>query len=666
MEFLEEFNKSKKIKLEDDDLYDLVAADRDEAERYFDSHIADAVVLRYQLLNANKDYYVARMARLSEKSSFVSSDIKDAVEWIMPSLTEVYFGADRIVGFFGRTPDDDPAILEKVIKFQTQTQNNDYLIIDQWCRDGLESGLGAIHVDWEKCEEIKYNWYLATPQEFFAIPPEEVRKNVKRAEPTPDGNYKLLVKDRIVKKDQLVIKNVRPGEYIYLPEKDADGINVFECRRHYMLYDDIRRLGKAKIFKNTEDDFPFLDTKASDSDSLDRIYDAMTNYNAEDENNTYLMSADTKTGQEGRKRVLVYDCFGKYDVDGDGILERVHVIICNGRVLYSKVWEYDRWPFQTISFFPASYQKWKEAVADFLQDIQDIKTALIRQIIINTALNNDPKFGVDASQTTAVKDLENGKKLVRINLMQNQKVGDFLQALPQHKLAPETMPLIEMIAGWQEQKLGITRYNQGLDSDSLNKTATGISKIMAASQQRLRKMARDGAETGIVPMYKFIIELDKKNLKEEFVFRITNNTYQFRPDDIKGEFDVKITSNIGLQDKAITAQNLMLVFEKILPPLLQIGAASPQGMFETAKQVVEELGFNNPDKFLGMEAAQVSQLQGQAQTEAVMQQLPMLLAGALKESGVSPERSAAAVQSVMRGMQQMSAAPQTQQMQEGL
>lgn len=654
MQLLEEYKPAKKFKVSDEDLFDIVISDKNEAERYFDASIAEGVIMRYNLLHSNKDYYKQKFEKLSELSSFSTSDVKDIVEWLMPSFTEVYFGADKIVGIFGRSPDDDPEVLEKVIKYQMQTQNNGYVLIDQWIRDAVESGLGVVKLDWEIIEEKKLNWYQATAEEFYSIPADQAEKMIKKVEALPDGTYKLLIREQVRVKDQPTIRNIRPGEYIFLPEQDESGRNVFECYRHYMLYDDIRRLGKAGIFRNTEDDFPFVDPHSDQGNSMVRIFDAIRNYTGEDDQESNTLDASLKDGQEGRKKVVVYECYGKYDVDGDGLLENVRVIICNGRVLFAEINEYDRNPFFTISFYANSYQKWKEGVADYLQDIQDLKTALIRQIIINTAINNDRVFGIDSNQPAAISDIQAGKKLIRVDLTGNKRIGDLLQAMPQYQLAPETMPLIELASNWSEQRTGITKYNQGLDSESLNKTATGISKIMAASQQRLRKMARDGAENGLVPLYKHLITLNKKNLDREFAFRLTNEYYEFHPDDISGEFDVQVTSNIGLQDKQLTVQNLMLMFGQILPPLLQIGAASPQGMFETAKQIIEEMGFTNPDKFIGIEAGQAG---AAMQTQALLQQLPQMLGQILQSAGLDPQTGAKITQALMAGIQQTSQQP---------
>ena len=655
MILIEEKVKKKKIKLSDSELFEAVLADKSEAERYFASAVAEGIVMRYNLLHSNKEYYKSKFARLSELSSFSATDVKDITEWLMPSFSEVYFGADKIVGIFGRSQDDDPDVLEKVIKYQMQTQNDGYVIIDQWIRDAVEAGLGVMKLDWEVREEKKRNWYLATAEEFYSIPPEEAEKSIKRVEALPDGTYRLLIEETVRTKDQPVMRNIKPGEYIYLPDKDESGRRVFECYRRSMLYDDIRRLGKAGVYRNTEDDFPFIDVNSDEGGSMARIAAAIRNYSGEDETESDNIDASYKDGQEGRKRVTVYDCYGKYDVDGDGLLENVRVVICHGRVLLAEINEYDRNPFFTISFYANSYQHWKEGVADYLQDIQDLKTALIRQIIINTAINNDRVFGIDASQPQAISDIQSGKKLIRVDLSGNKSVADVLQAMPQYNLSPDTLPLIEMANTWSEQRTGITKYNQGLDSDSLNKTATGITKIMAASQQRIRKMARDGAENGLVPLYRHLITLNKANLDKEFTFRLTNQYYEFSPDDIKGEFDVQVTSNIGLQDKQLTVQHLMLMFAQILPPLLQMGAASPQGMFETARQIIEEMGFTNPDKFLGMEAGQVG-------VQSVIQQLPMMMAQILKSAGLDPDTAAQITQALIGALQQQAQVqPQGQQ-----
>lgn len=644
MQFLKEHKKRKKLKISDDELYDLVMTDRQRAERFFNESIADSIIMRYDLLHANDEYYKKIMPKLSEKSSFTSSDIKDIVEWLMPSFTEVYFGAEKIVGIFGRSPEDNPDALEKVIQYQMQTQNQGYTTVDQWVRDAVESGLGVVKLNWQRDEKIKLNWYRVTADEFYDMDSAEAEKNVKETIANPDGTYDLLIREKVLIKNQPVIQNVKPGEFLYLPEQNSDGINMFECHRRLVPFDEIMQKVKVKKYRNVDDYFQFIDPVSEDNNSMIAIADAISNYT----NNEYSLglNAEAMEGQDGRKFVTLYDCYGFYDVDGDGLLEYVRAETCNGILLNAEIWDYERSPFFTISFYANSYQKWKEGVADYLRDIQDLKTALIRQIIINTSQNNARQVAVDANNAQAVQDLINGKQVIRLNLSGNRTVSDFIQAMPGHDISPETFTLLEILNSWSEQKTGITKYNQGLDADSLNKTATGISKIMAASQQRVRKMARDGAENGLVPLYKHLIELNAKHLDKGFTFRVANEYFEFNPDDVKGEFDVMITSNIGLQDKQLTVQNLMIMLSNILPLLLKLGVASPTGVFNTAKQVIQEMGFNSTEKYIGISESDIEQ----------REQLPMQLANALASVGMAPE----AIQQITGAVISQMQAEQTQ------
>lgn len=663
MEPVENVEHKKKIKIADDELVDMLMSDRDEAEKYFSTYVAEKIKMRYDLIHSNAEYYAREFPKLQELCSFSTTDVKDIIEWLMPSFTEVFFGSDKIIGIFGRTRDDNPEVLEKIVQFQMQNQNNSYVILDQWIRDALESGLGVVRLDWEHKEKPVLKVYHAMAEEFINMPTEEAEKMVKKVEPLPDGTYNLTIKEMEIVKDQPVIRNVKPGEYIYLPKENEDGHMVFECHRRKVLYNDLLLMQKAGVYKNVKD-FDFVET--ANNNSLETIEDAIVNYDGERQKTVnFYNDASEYDGQEARKEVMVYDCYGQYDVDNDGLLEYVHAIVSNGKLLFAEINEVERSPFFHISFYANSYQKWKEGVADFLVDIQNLKTALIRQIIINTSINNDRTFAVDDNQRDAIQDIENGKKIIRARLSAGRGLNDVIQPMPQYNISPETFSLLEMANTWGEAKTGITKYNQGLDANSLNKTATGISKIMEASQQRMRKMARDAAENGMVPLYKHLIKLDKMYLQQPFVFRLTNEYYEFSPDDIDGEFDVQITSNIGLQDKQLTTQNLLLLFTQILPQLMQYGCAAPTGAHEIATQIIESMGFSQPDQYLGLEANAAAMAQT---ANTIVQSLPQLMQQLGQQLNLTPEQAGAIAQTLaqqIQGLVQQSAqqaqqlAPQT-------
>jgi hypothetical protein len=69
---------------------------------------------------------------------------------------------------------------------------------------------------------------------------------------------------------------------------------------------------------------------------------------------------------------------------------------------------------------------------------------------------------------------------------------------------------LEYMATVRENRTGIVRNNQGLDADSLNKTASGMNMLMSAAQQRQELIARVLAETAIKRLYRLVYRAIKR------------------------------------------------------------------------------------------------------------------------------------------------------------
>ena len=88
------------------------------------------------------------------------------------------------------------------------------------------------------------------------------------------------------------------------------------------------------------------------------------------------------------------------------------------------------------------------------------------------------------------------------------------------------VPLLEYLDQIREVRTGVTKYNQGLDSESLNKTATGISTIMNQTQMRSELIARIFAETGVKDLFRKMFALSIKYQDKEKIIQ-TENIYFF-------------------------------------------------------------------------------------------------------------------------------------------
>ena len=120
---------------------------------------------------------------------------------------------------------------------------------------------------------------------------------------------------------------------------------------------------------------------------------------------------------------------------------------------------------------------------DLLDNDQKIQTNLLRLIQDSAA--------IDCYKNPVTNDQ------LMFTMLQDRKPFAVIKGDPNRLGEVKTSPpsefilkAYEMQEAGVEKKTGMTRYNQGMDASSLNKTATGIDAIMAASAKPLRLVAR--------------------------------------------------------------------------------------------------------------------------------------------------------------------------------
>ena len=184
------------------------------------------------------------------------------------------------------------------------------------------------------------------------------------------------------------------------------------------------------------------------------------------------------------------------------------------------------------------------------------------------------------------------------------------------------MELLQYAQNEVESQTGSTKYNQGLDSNSLNKTATGISMIMSAADKRIKLMARSIAERFYVPLVKAIIILDQKYMHDDEIVRIDNKDVVIRREDLDIDYDLIINVGAGAGTKEARIQYLMILINQLIPMLLQSGVANEDTIYNAAKDLLQEMGLRSTLAFLqdpNSPEAQQAKAQAQQQQQQQLQ-----------------------------------------------
>jgi len=571
------------MNLEKNALLEKIRVDIKSAENYFEAYIKPKLVERYQIYNADPDYYKKKFPKLGKRSSVTSTDVADTIEWALPSLMRIFFGGEDVITIKGRQAEDErkAELMQELINFQIQVQNPGFMVFYRWFKDALVSGLGVIKCWWERETEDYQMKGLFSIEEAEAMKQAENIEVVK-VEPTENGVYAVVTyKLKKIKKNQPVFTNIPPNEFIYHPDASTVKDATFVAHRKLVTADYLRKRAQERIYDKTAVEEAISKGQEQENINLDELGIALK------PNQSQFTPPQV---DEARKIFKLYECYTKYDINGDGLLEPVIITVVNDTILRVEENLYGRPPFFVLAPILEPYEIWGKSFSDILADIQAIKTALIRQILVNIALNNDPKLEV-LETAVNLQDLVLDKEFVRV-----RQLGA-IRPLPTQPLAPWTYNFLEYIEGLKENRTGVTRYNQGLDARSLNKTATGIQLIMSASQQRLELIARIFAETGIKDFFRFLIELNQRFITQDVVIRLTNQTLQISPEDIKGDFDLEINAGMGVGVKEQQLQNLQMIMQ-VYPQLVQAGIVTPKNIYNLAKKFIEALGFKNVDEFL--------------------------------------------------------------------
>ena len=332
----------------------------------------------------------------------------------------------------------------------------------------------------------------------------------------------------------------------------------------------------------------------------------------------------------------MYECFVKLDINGDGLLEDAIITVVGDELLRVIENPFGRVPIFTLSPIRDPFRVLAPlAFSEIIGEIQSLKTALMRQFLINTVNLNNLRWFVDLTQID-LKDLNENRQYIKVNGNPNGTVVPF----PQQALAPYTMNLFEFLEGSLEQWTGRTRYNQGTDASSLNKTATGISLLQQASEQRIDYIVRVFAESGVGEVMRFLVELNQRYIDQPQVFRLKNQMLQITPDDLKGEFDIDINTEAGVGKRKQTVQNLQFYLSAIAPTGMQIGAVTPGEWAKAAQKLLQESGIRDPQSYV-LDPEIVKQqffmsMQQQIQVQQQQQQQAALMEAAkqAKQSGI--------------------------------
>lgn len=590
-------------------------AGRDAADNYYKAEVEPKIIKRMELYKADKQLYKKKFPALSELNNWVSKDIKTTVDWILPNLIEVFNGSDSPVEIIGQSieDDDNAKLLQQLIGYFVTKKNNFFTFLYTFAKDGLVTNFAVAKVYWNREEDREPMQVMADAQTMQGLMAEQQAGNIEitsieRVDSA--GDYLLVNFDTVkVKANSPVLENMSPSELRFTHETRDIHDAKFVAQRKIVRGDYLKRKENEQVYQNVDKAMAQAQGKV-DYTTLDIKHDKRLN-----DINNKLSDGDTAS-----KNYELYEAYLKVDYNNDGVYENIIVHAVGDVILKVQENSFEIPPFFVFSPEYEPYAVFnEEGFADAWEQLQDLKTALVRQVIINSAKNSRGQKFVNDSAVD-MDALMDGDEYVPVR--DGQSPAEAIMFPPAIPTDPNVMTLVQYTQNELESQSGSTRYNQGLDSNSLNMTATGISAIMGAADKKIKLIARLLAETAWIPIVKFLILLCQKFVDDGQVVRLLNQNIVIRHDQLNIDYDLVVNVGQGAGTKEASIQYKLMLIQQLYPVLQNVGIVTPNSWYQITKDLLEDFGVRSTTKYLlDPQSQEFQQLQAQqAQAQQAEQQ----------------------------------------------
>jgi len=497
------------------------------------------------------------------KSALVSRDIKRQDEWQHASVKDPFVADSDIVKAAPVTFEDRAAAeqAQLVLNHQFTMQFSRYRFMTNVVKLLSSEGTVIVKTSWayeDKEFEEEIPVYMADP---LSGQPRQVRtKTVKR--------LKVLVN----KPDAELCRI----EDIYMDPTAQGDIDKAQFVIH-RYESDLSSLKRAKKYKNLKKVAIGMADKSSS--------DSRADYDPEDESEFVFQD-------QARKKLVVYEYWGNYDIEGTGIAVPIQATWVNDTLILlgSNPYPDQKIPFLIVANNSIPFQLYGEANAELIGDNQKISTAIKRGLIDNMANSNNAQKGI---RTGALDKLNKKRFLNNKNFEYNGTKEDFFDG-NYNQIPQSVFQVLELVNNETESITGVKGFAGGIQGKGLGSTARAAGGVLDAVSVRRLDIVRNIAENLIKPLMRKWMAYNSEFLTPEEVMRITNTQFiQPDLDNVEGTVDIQIEVSTA-EDNSSKAQELSFLLQTLgqgmdaaMKNLLMGQIAKLHRMPDLAKQLEE-------------------------------------------------------------------------------
>lgn len=533
----------------------------------------------------NIKYYVGDEPALDEdegRSTFVSTDVRDTIMTILPSLVRMFMATNDIV-YFVPTSHNGEGMARQAMDYVNHVfynENEGFLTLYGAFKDALTVKGGVIKWRTE-------NQYEAKTAEYSNITIDQARLLVQEASELGEHHIEAMdmgsngivsrfVIQHLTSKPMVKITGVPPEEFRV--SKTAKTIRTASLVGHQ------RQESVSELVKMGFDEETLLS------------YTSRSNVFSEER---YLRNEALTDESYTDDGIPFGEYYVRIDKDGDGIdeLRYICTIGDNYEIVVDEPADYTR--FAWFGCEPVPHTLIGDSITDLVKDIQRMKTNMMRGVLDNLAEVIRPRTYVNQTLVN-LDDALNPEQsaVVRVN-------GDPNSAVYEKKsvfVGEEVLAVVDKMDAVRASRTGITEASKGLDPKAMQSTTlVGVDAIVSGAQERIELIATILAHTGWKDLVQGILKEIVNNPNKISTIKLRGKWENVNPSLYDPSYRVEVNPTFG---KGTDISRLMALREVKATQELIIGkfgvknpVVSPQEYRNTIVDILEMVNIKDASRY---------------------------------------------------------------------
>lgn len=523
------------------------------------------------------------------RSQIVLPDVQETCDYMNQSVLRTFLSGDRVIEFEATDEADMQAADDatEAIDYRFMCEQDGAGVLGDVLQDGNLKMIGVFKALCDYEEKVSRRWETMPAEALGMLPDDMQVEDVREAD---DGMVRVLVKTQTTTKQHKLV---------------AVPVNEFRFSANAKNEDDAGYVAHVRPAPRSE-----LVAMGFDRDQVETLpQHSRWDDNESDDRDFHMTEASTQALEE----VLLCEEYARIDVDGDGIAERVKVFRVeneilrwqgepmgedeNGEPLFAEgevaIETVDEQPFAVFCPFPRPHRMVGYALAQKVMDIQFARSEAARQLFDGQAYSNMPR-PIVAENGSSEETLDDLLNPIPGSPIRVRDMGAVSMA-PNYFDVSKSLSVMEWLTGERESRTGITRLNQGLDADALNKTATGTAMMQAAGQlfeEAIAYQLANAFRRGALKLYRMM-----RVEAEPFRIMVEGKPRMVDPSTWPESVNVRIRVGLGTnsKDKRIAAR---MALQEPMVLLKQEGLAGPEHVFHWMDGVARDMGIGKGEDYM--------------------------------------------------------------------